>query len=153
MCANACVCFLYMVFNTYVCRCSVCVCVCFCACVWSHLAGVFLEGNKSICYKKAACDLTPGPCCSLPLSARRARDIARLRRREREGEREKWNGMVGRKMEEQGGSERCQDRERERGRENCRFCSKSQYIILQQAQKHETRWEKTVTARSCLEKR
>lgn len=57
-------------------------------CVWSHLAGFFLEGNWSICYKKAACDLTPGPCCSLPLSARRARDIE-----VEEGEREmKWDG-------------------------------------------------------------
>lgn len=60
------------------------VCACACVCVWSHLARVFLEGNKSICYKKAACDLAPGPCCSLPLSARRARDIRRLRRGERE---------------------------------------------------------------------
>ena len=66
-------------------------CVCVCACVWSHLAGLFLEGNKSICYKKAACDLTPGPCCSLPLSARRARDIGRLTKRKREREM-KWDG-------------------------------------------------------------
>lgn len=43
-----------------------------------------MEGNKSICYKKAACDLAPGPCCSLPLSARRARDIRQLRRGERD---------------------------------------------------------------------
>lgn len=84
--------------------------VCACFCVWSRLAGVFLEGNKSICYKKTACDLTPGPCCSLPLSARRARDIARLRKRERTKMgwwAERWTGE-----EQRGGSERCQDRGR-----------------------------------------
>ena len=63
---------------------TLCVCVCECVLlhVWSHLAGVFLEGNTSICYKKAACDLTPGPHCSL--CARRVRDTGRERREKRE---------------------------------------------------------------------
>ena len=82
--------------------------------MWSHLAGFFLEGNGSICYKKAACDLTPGPCCSLPLSARRARDTE-----EEEGERERnemgWWAERWRSREEAG--ERCQDRGREQRRE------------------------------------
>lgn len=87
---------------------SLVVCAGFGACVRSCLAGAFLEGNKSICYKKAARDLTAGTCCSLPLSAKRARDIARLGERERE--RERWNRVVGRRMNR--GSERCQDRGR-----------------------------------------
>ncbi len=111
-------------------RCTVCVCVRFCACVWSHLAGLFLEGNESICYKKAACDLTPGPCCSLPLSARRARDIARLRGREREGGREmKWDGV-----QKDGGTgregEMPRQREMRAEREKCRFCRRSEIQFI-----------------------
>lgn len=79
---------------------------CVCVCVWSHLAGVFLEGNMSICCKKAACDLTPGPCCNLPLSARRARDMDQLRKREREIQ---WGGG-----QRAGGTERERDAKTER---------------------------------------
>lgn len=50
-----------------------------------------MEGNKSICYKKAACDLTPGPCCSpQSLSARTGESHRPTVRKRRGGNLMEW---------------------------------------------------------------